>query len=129
MTRVVDDYMKPMTHVLAPSATIEEAKGMIEANGVRHLPVVTDGQVLGIVTLSDLFVHTALLGTDDTTRVADVMSRELYTVESGAALGPVAREMSRRRVGSAIVLSQGKAAGVFTATDALRALADALGAS
>ena len=38
----------------------------------------------------------------------------------------VAGEMARQRIGSAIVLKDEHVVGVFTAVDALRALADAL---
>lgn len=129
MTRVVNDYMTPLVYVLSPEATLQEAQDMMSQSGVRHLPVVDGEAVLGIVTLSDLFVHGHLLGTGDAVPVKDLMSRELYQVEGTADLGEVARTMATRRVGSAIVLHGGKPAGVFTATDALRALADALGAT
>jgi acetoin utilization protein AcuB len=42
------------------------------------------------------------------------------------ALDVAAREMSKRKWGSALVTDQGKVVGVFTTTDALRALSDAL---
>ncbi len=127
-TRVVDDYMTPLVYVLAPEDTLAEAQDLMSQSGVRHLPVVEGEAVLGIVTLSDLFVHGHLLGTGDAVPVKDLMSRDLFSVDGSAALGEVARTMAARRVGSAVVLHQGKPAGVFTTTDALRALADALGA-
>jgi CBS domain-containing protein len=45
---------------------------------------------------------------------------------SDAPLDAVADEMARRRVGSAIVLTDDAVEGVFTTVDAMRALADAL---
>lgn len=126
MTAVVD-YMTPLTHTLAPDAALAEVKTLMERFGIRHIPVVEGGAVVGIVTMSDVFVLDHTLGTDDeSTLVREVMTKEPYTVDGETALGAVAREMTRRRIGSAVILHDGKPAGVFTATDALRALGDAI---
>jgi len=123
----VVDYMSPLTHSLGPSAKLAEVKALMERHGVRHVPVVEGGAVVGIVTMSDVFVLDHTLATDDETAlVGEVMTKEPYSVEGDTPLGAVAREMVRRRIGSAIVLHDGKPAGVFTTTDALRALGDAI---
>jgi acetoin utilization protein AcuB len=54
------------------------------------------------------------------------MVTEYYTVGPDEALDVAAREMSKRKWGSALVIDQGKVTGVFTTTDALRALSDSL---
>jgi CBS domain-containing protein len=58
--------------------------------------------------------------------VEEAMVPDAYVTSSDTPLEVVAEEMSRRRLGSAIVLSNDELAGVFTAVDAMRALADAL---
>ena len=58
---------------------------------------------------------------------AAFVSAEVEAVVVGdAPLDEVASEMARRRVGSAVVVAGTSVVGVFTAVDALRALADAL---
>jgi len=124
---VLVDYMTPLVHVLEPDAKLAEAKALMEQHGVRHLPVIEGERVLGMVTMSDVFVLEHTLGTDDeATMVKEVMTKDLYQAEGNTPLGEVARAMVERRIGSAIVLHDGKPAGVFTTTDALRALGDAL---
>jgi acetoin utilization protein AcuB len=54
------------------------------------------------------------------------MVTEFYTVEPDEALDVAAREMSKRKYGSALVVTGGKVVGVFSTTDALRALSDSL---
>lgn len=123
----VVDYMTPLSHTLGPDAKLADVKSLMERYGIRHVAILDDGAVVGIVTMSDVFVLDHTLATDDeTTRVSEVMTSEPYQVEGATSLGVVAREMTARRIGSAIVLHQGKPAGVFTSTDALRALGDAL---
>jgi acetoin utilization protein AcuB len=61
--------------------------------------------------------------------VEEAMVPDVYVTSDQAPLDDVAEEMARRRVGSAVVVAgddDDKVLGVFTAVDALRALADAL---
>jgi acetoin utilization protein AcuB len=54
------------------------------------------------------------------------MEREFYTVGSKAPIDVVARMMSKNKYSAAIVVDDGRALGVFTTVDALRALSDSL---
>jgi acetoin utilization protein AcuB len=55
-------------------------------------------------------------------KVEDVMTPHPYTVTPGAPLDEVASAMSRRKIGSAVVVEGGRVVGVFTTVDALRLL-------
>lgn len=55
--------------------------------------------------------------------VRDVMSRDLVTVEPGATVAEAATAMGGRGVGSALVVDEDTATGIFTERDVLRALA------
>jgi CBS domain-containing protein len=55
--------------------------------------------------------------------VRDIMSRDLVTVEPTATVAEAATVMGGRGVGSALVIADGAAAGIFTERDILRALA------
>ncbi len=57
------------------------------------------------------------------TTVREVMSKELVTVEPTATIAEAATVMGARHVGSALILERGRAAGIFTERDILRALA------
>src|SRR4051812_10539123 len=39
---------------VAPSHTVEECMRLMTANRVRHLPVLNEGQIIGIVSIGDL---------------------------------------------------------------------------
>ena len=58
--------------------------------------------------------------------IEEAMVPDAYVTSSDASLETVADEMASRRLGSAIVVADNDVVGVFTAVDALRALADAL---
>ena len=57
------------------------------------------------------------------TTVADVMSRNLLTVEPTTGLADAARAMSERGVGAALVLTGEHVSGILTERDVLRAVA------
>jgi CBS domain-containing protein len=57
------------------------------------------------------------------TTVRDIMSTTLVTVEPAATIAEAATVMGGHHVGSAVVLDDGRLAGIFTERDILRALA------
>lgn len=51
---VVRDWMTPTPDTFAPDVDVEEAAAWLLETGYRHLPVMQDGELLGIVTIRDL---------------------------------------------------------------------------
>ena len=111
----------------APDESVLTAYRRMLENDIRHLPVVDQSQLLGVLFKSDLKLIESLPGeTVEQIPVSDMMVREFYTVDPEEALDVAAREMSKRKYGSALVVEAGKVVGVFTTTDALKALSDSL---
>ncbi len=50
----VSDLMTPDPDYLEPDVTIEDAADWMLAAGYRHLPVVQDGKILGILSVKDV---------------------------------------------------------------------------
>jgi CBS domain-containing protein len=50
----VGDYMTPDPAVVPPTTDIREAARIMTDGGFRHLPVVTDGVFLGLVSMRDI---------------------------------------------------------------------------
>jgi acetoin utilization protein AcuB len=128
-TTTVLDYMTACPHSIGSDQPFARAHEQMRALGVRHLPVLTGGRVVGIVSERDLALVEAMREEIDPERltVEEAMTPEPYVVEPSAPLAAVAREMAAHRYGAALVVESGRLVGVFTTTDALRALADALG--
>ncbi|MEN8159379.1 MAG: CBS domain-containing protein [Myxococcota bacterium] len=121
--------MTPFPYAVGPDASVLEVEQLMEEHGIRHVPVQEDGHVLGIVSERDLhhLVHSALpKGDKRRLRVRHLLLSDVYSVEMSTPLAEVATEMARRHIGSAIVLRQGRLAGVFSAVDACRLLAEFL---
>ncbi len=50
----VSDIMSTTPFEIHPDQTIDEAGSLMGAKGVRHLPVVEDGKVLGVLSIMDV---------------------------------------------------------------------------
>lgn len=124
MNVAVEEYTSPILVTIDPSANLDEALELMQENGIRHLPVVRDEKVLGIVSERDLLLHVGKNWTP-MMKVGDVMSTNLLSVHLNDTLGDVAYQLSSQKVGSAIVLDDNEDLyGIFTTTDALNALVE-----
>lgn len=100
---------------------------MMREHGVRHLPVLRSGRLVGVLTQRDLYFVESIAGVDvDIDQVTDAMTNDVYVVAPNATLREVARVMGERRFGCAVVMEGERVLGIFTVTDALRHIADAL---
>jgi acetoin utilization protein AcuB len=123
-------FMTLSPHSITSRHTLAEAHQTMRERGVRHLPVIDDGKVTGVVSQRDLYLLETLRGVDAARElVEEAMSSEPFVVEPDAALEDVAEAMASHRHGSALVVAEGVVVGIFTTTDALRALATLLRAS
>ena len=50
----VADWMTPSPDVASPEVTVEEAAKWLLETGYRHLPVMDEGELLGVVSVRDL---------------------------------------------------------------------------
>lgn len=125
----VGDFMTRGAHSIGQQQTMEEAHKLMRNHRIRHLPVLHGGKLVGMVTERDLHLMESLKEVNPAeVTVEDAMSLEVYTVSEEAPLAEVASVMHRRKLGSAVITDArgGKVIGVFTTTDALRALSSAL---
>jgi acetoin utilization protein AcuB len=119
--------MTQARHFASPEESVLLAYRRMVDNDVRHLPVLSGQDLVGVLFRSDLkLVESLAAEVVEPVRVQSLMVTDLYTVSPEEAIDVAAREMSRRKDGAALVVSRGKVVGVFTSVDALHALSDAL---
>lgn len=125
----IKSVMTPFPHSVDIRAPIHQARLFMREHGIRHLPVMEDGHLVGIVTDRDIKL---VLGPDfaypeeSELTVRDAYLADLYVVELDEPLDNVLNAMAERHIGSAIVTRNGKLAGVFTVTDVCRTFAEYL---
>jgi acetoin utilization protein AcuB len=120
----IDDFTTPFPVMVGPASTIVEAFTIMQEEGIRHLPVVDDGQVVGVVSDRDLRIY---IGKEWSRRmtVGEIMQRSPMGVPVGTPLGEAAFLMASYKLGSLLVYDeQERLDGIFTDTDALNALVE-----
>jgi acetoin utilization protein AcuB len=120
----VEAFTTPDPVMVPDTASIDAMADLMEEHGVRHLPIVRDGEVVGVVSDRDLRVARGL---SDERRhqvtARDIMAADPVAVFADTPLDEVAFDMSERKIGSVLVYEEsGEYLGIFTVTDALNAL-------
>lgn len=106
---------------------LSDAHRMMTAEGLRHLPVLRKGKLVGVLSQRDLFLVESMAGVDpDIDVIADAMTEDVYKTSPDAPVRDVVKTMVAHKYGCAVVLEEGRVIGIFTVVDALRHLADVL---
>lgn len=120
----VEEFTSPYVISISSEDTLDTALSLMQENGIRHLPVIRDGDVLGMVSERDVLTHMGKVW-DKVMHVEDIMNSDILSVNANDNLGDVAFALSSQKKGSAVVLDdEGKVYGIFTTTDALNALVE-----
>ena len=123
-TQTVADYMTETPATVNEDLSLADAMDRMFADNIRHLPVVSDaGGLVGMVSTRDVAFATSIRGQDPRKiTVGAAMTSNPITCAADTGLAEVALIMERDRLGSLIVTRDAKPVGVFTTTDAMRAL-------
>ncbi len=122
-------FMTPFPYSTDVDAPLAEAHQLMREHRFRHLPVMSNGAIAGVLTDRDIKL---VLGPDFACpderelKVRDAYVERACVVPAGTPLATVARTMADNHIGSAIVTKNDKLVGIFTVTDACRALAQIL---
>jgi acetoin utilization protein AcuB len=123
--------MTPFPFFVDAADPVAKVERLMRKHKIRHVPVQRDGQVVGIVSERDLHRWSSQVTPDrNDSRVtaAEVMASDPYLATFDTPLSQVAAQMSRRRIGSALIVRHGKLAGILSAMDVCRILAAVLDA-
>lgn len=120
----VGDFMTQDLVTLQERDDLALAEQTLRLGGVRHLPVVRDGKLVGLVTHRDL-LRAAIEHAPRVTAMADVMTRALTVVSPNTPLVQAARMMLAHKFGCLPVCEAGgKLVGIITESDFVRFAAD-----
>lgn len=119
-------FMTPFPYSVEVDAPLAEAHKLMREHDFRHLPVTSGGALVGILSDRDIKL---VLGPDFAgASESELQVRDAYiecpcVVPASTPVAIVARTMAEHHIGSALVTKDGKLVGIFTVTDACRALA------
>lgn len=125
----VEEFTTVNPITVGPEDSLDKVKTIMMEKDIRHLPVLDKGNPVGIISHRDVNL-THRLELNFTLSAKDIMTANPYTASSEASLDDVVFEMSKYKMGSAIILDENNNVyGIFTSTDALNALIEVIRAS
>lgn len=135
----VRQYMTPQPESLEASQNLLDAVLLLRKFGFRHIPVMENGRLAGIISERDLwrFSPTMLIPLSqkdynrvfEETAIGKVMTREPHTIAPEAPLTQAVDLMIQNRLGCLPVMEAGRLVGIITVRDMLRALNDLIAPS
>jgi len=123
----IQKYMTTSPHTIGVEQPMSEAHDIMRRYRIRHLPVLSGGRIVGIVSAGDLHLVEAVGDVDPKkVLVEDAMTQEPYCVPPEAPLDEVVMTMASQKYGCAIVAQNHKVVGIFTTVDVCSAFAELL---
>jgi len=121
----VRNWMITDVIVVSPKDTVESAIQIMQQHSIRHLPVVEDNRLVGLVTESSLrpYISPEKLKLP----LREVMIINPITIDPEASIDEAARLIYKYKIGGLPVVSQGKLVGIITVTDILEAFIELMG--
>lgn len=123
----IETVMHPFPHTVGVDQSLETARQMMQEHGVRHLPVQSGGELVGVISERDInFARAVDQKSAQEEKVADAFTEEAYVVTPDTPVHEVARRMAHEHLGCALVAQGGTVVGIFTTVDACSVLAELL---
>jgi acetoin utilization protein AcuB len=123
----IGDHMTRQPLTIRRDAILTEAHALMRQHRIRHLPVLDEGRLVGIVTQHDLHLIETLPDSDpDEVLVEDAMTEHVFVASPDDDLADVVEQMGQHKYGSVVVTSPAGIEGIFTMVDAMQVLAQLL---
>lgn len=121
------DVMSSAATTCDGNDALHDAQDIMMRHGIRHLPVLQDSALVGVLSDRDVAVALSFKGNNAKNTIAsEVCARDIYVTHPGSSLAEVAAEMASHKYGSAVVTDSGDVVGILTTNDACCALAELL---
>lgn len=117
-------------YTVDPGDTVLAVSQLMRRRGIRHVPVVEDRTLVGIITDRDIkrAAPSLLSGTSQkdyedvlrSTLVSRIMTREPFTVDIEASIRTAVRLMVENKIGALPVMDGSRLVGILTGFDLLK---------
>jgi acetoin utilization protein AcuB len=111
-------------HTIGSDQPLHLARKIMQEHGLRHLPVLRSGTLIGLVSHRDLLLIERMGVDGNVGSVAETMTSEVYTARADEPVREVARAMYLHGYTCAVVVDGSRLLGIFTASDALKQIGE-----
>lgn len=129
---LVSEFMTTEVTTVQETDTLLDATMIFVRSTLRHLPVLRDKKLVGVVTERDVkqFAPSVLSGISpdeynhlmESTPISRVMTRDPATVKPDQSMFEAVKILTTRRIGCVPVVESGELKGILTTTDMLKLL-------
>ncbi len=130
----IEEIMRKNIVTIQTSTTIGEALLLLRANRIRHLPVIENDSLVGIVSdrdLRDALPSRLLTHDDDDTvlhkPVADIMNQQVITAHPLDFIEDAALQLYEHKIGSLPIVEGNRLVGLITESDLFSSLIELFG--
>jgi acetoin utilization protein AcuB len=132
LQRPVMSYVRGNVVTVESTASLDDVVDIMRSKQIRHLPVVLDDELLGIVSDRDVRRALGTAAAMDAqaqesgkfymgpTEISEVMTKVLRTISPSATIEATAEELLRHKVHCLLVVDDRQLLGLITDTDLLR---------
>lgn len=118
---------------LTKNDSLEKAEYLFKKHHIRHIPIVTDNVIVGMLSYTDLLRLSFADFTDNSVDDSDalvynmftikqVMKRNIVTISSSSSIKEVARVLATEEFHALPVVDNNKLVGIVTTTDLIKYL-------
>lgn len=135
---LVEQVMQAGVATITPKTSLPEALELVRQRGIRHLPVVENGTLVGIVSDRDLKRAMASTATSlerhelryllDKLTAGEIMTSTVITAGRMLPIEEAARLMVKEKISALPVTEDGRLIGIVTETDVLELFVRGMGA-
>ena len=123
----VEKYMSPSPKTIGFDRPLSQAMSVMSEFRIRHLPVLKDGKLIGILSDRDVKLVASFEDIDpDKILVEEACTFDPYTVTPSAELSDVLNIMAKKKYGCVVVVDDGKLVGILTEVDIYNAFSKEL---
>lgn len=115
---LIKAMMTPFPHAVESSERLDRAIAMMADYNISHLPVTEEGKLIGVIAAEDIASVSRRRSASKTVRQSSI--RQAYVVELTEPLDIVLLQLAKANVDCALVVKDGRLAGIFTRSDACR---------
>lgn len=120
----VQKYMTSMPKSIGYDRPLSQAMAVMSEMRIRHLPVLKDGKLVGLLSDRDVKLVASFENIDpDKVLVEEACTFDPYFVAPSSDLNEVVDYMARKKYGCAVVVDNGKLVGILTEIDVYKAFA------
>jgi len=123
----ISKYMTTIPHTIGADQSLSKASKMMHEYRIRHLPVLSGGKLVGILSDRDVKLVESFKDVDpEKVTVEEAFTPDPFIASPTSSLADVCEQMAVKKYGCALVCDNNKLVGIFTWVDALSALNELL---